>query len=137
MVGFHLENISQPWQQYHTFHHAKNMLIGKLSISKQEIFYDSVYRLNKDYTISIDSDDSSGVTYFDVGTNQIKWKKKSLTYEVKEVETIYSGLCPTIWPKDVLLEPGDRYTISVHSNLTLKGCKLFSKRRWKQLFRLL
>ena len=82
--------------------------------------------MNKDYTISIDSDDSSGVTYFDVGTNEIKWKGKSLTYEVKEVETIFSGLCPTIWPKDVLLEPGDRYTISVHSNLTLKGCKLFS-----------
>ena len=122
MVGFHLENISQPRQQYHIFHHIKNTL-GKLSISKQEIFYDSVYRLNKDYTISIDSDDSSGVTYFDVGTNEIKWKGKSLTYEVKEVETIYSGLCPTIWPKDVLLEPGARYTISVHSNLTLKGCK--------------
>ena len=82
--------------------------------------------MNKDYTISIDSDDSSGVTYFDVGTNVIKWKGKSLTYEVKEVETIFSGLCQTIWPKNVLLEPGDRYTIYVHSNLTLKGCKLFS-----------
>ena len=106
--------------------------------------------MNKDYTISIDSDDSSGVTYFDAGTNEIKWKGKSLTYEVKEVETIYNGLCPTIWPKDVLLEPGDRYTISVHSNLTLKGCKLFSleycpislnhftlQRRQKQLFKFL
>ena len=82
--------------------------------------------MNKDYTISIDSDDSSGVTYFDVGTNEIKWKEKSLTYEVREVETIFSGLCQTIWPKNVLLAPGDRYTIYVHSNLTLKGCKLFS-----------
>ena len=84
--------------------------------------------MNKDYTISIDSDDSSGVSYFDAGTNEIKWKGKSLTYEVKEVETIFSGLCQVIWPKNVSLEPGDRYTISVHSNLTLKGCKLFSRK---------
>ena len=82
--------------------------------------------MNKDYTISIDSDDSSGVTYFDVGTNEIKWKGKSLTYEVIEVETIFSGLCIAIRPKNVSLEPGDRYTIKVYSNLTLKGCKLFS-----------
>ena len=91
----------------------------------QEIFYDSVYRLNKDYTISISSDDSSGRTYFGVGTNEITWKGKSLTYEVKQVESIYDGLCQTIWPENVLLQPGDRYTIHVHSNLTLKGCKLF------------
>ena len=107
------------------FHHVKNTSAGKLSIFIQEIFYDSVYRLNKDYTISIDSDDSSGVTYFDVGTNEIKWKGRSLTYEVKEVESINDGLCQTIWPENVLLEPGDRYSIEVHSNLTLKGCKLF------------
>ena len=97
--------------------------------------------MNKDYTISIDSDESSdravseekdGVeyffTYFNVGTNEIQWKGKSLTYEVKEVETIFYGLCQAIWPKNVSLEPGDRYTISVHSNLTLKGCKLFSRK---------
>ena len=95
--------------------------------------------MNKDYVISIDTDASSegaisyledGVeyfyTFFNVGTNEIKWKGKSLTYEVKEVESIFDGLCQTIWPKNVLLEPGDRYNIYVHSNLTLKGCKLFS-----------
>ena len=91
----------------------------------QEIFYDSAYRLNKDYTISIDSDDSSGGTYFDVGTNEITWKGKSLTYEVKEVENIYDGLCQTICPKNVLLEPGDSYSIRVYSKPSLKGCKLF------------
>ena len=90
------------------------------------MFFESVYQLNKDYTISISSDDYSGVTYFNVGTNEIKWKGKLLTYEVKEVESIFDGLCQTIWPKNVLLEPGDRYHIYVHSNLTLKGCKLFS-----------
>ena len=123
------------------FHHVKNTFVGKLSIFIQEIFYDSVYQLNKDYTVSIDSDESSDravskevggmesfVTYFNVGTNEIKWKGKSLTYEVKEVASIFYGLCQTIWPKNVLLEPGDRYAIYVHSNLTLKGCKLFS---WK------
>ena len=95
--------------------------------------------MNKDYVISIDTDASSegaisyledGVeyfyTFFNVGTNEIKWKGKSLTYEVIEVETIFSGLCIAIRPKNVSLEPGDRYTIEVYSNLTLKGCKLFS-----------
>ena len=82
--------------------------------------------MNKDYTISIDSDDSSGGTYFNVGTNEIKWKGKSLTYEVKEVESIKVGMCLSILPTNVSLEPADIYYINVHSNLTLKGCKLFS-----------
>ena len=107
-----------------TFNHLEFFFLN-CPFSIQEIYYESVYQLNKDYTISIDSDDSSGVTYFNVGANEIKWKGKSLTYEVKKIESFFHGLCQTIWPKNVLLEPGDIFTIHVHSNLTLKGCKLF------------
>ena len=77
--------------------------------------------------MKIISDSESGFTSLNAGTNEFQWKGKSLMYEVKEVQpgSGRSGLCHTIWPKNVLLEPGDAYKISIFSNITKKGCRIF------------
>ena len=52
------------------------------------------------------------------GINNINWKGKSLTYDIIQIETIFNGLCHAILPQNVSLEPGDRYIISIHSNIS-------------------
>ena len=83
-----------------------------------------MYKLNEDYTIAMGLD-SENVTFLHFGTNEFQWNGKSLIYEVIEIESIRSGLCQAIRPKNVRLEPGDGYWISIVNNKTEKGCWIF------------
>ena len=89
---------------------------------RKELYHEAVYKLNEDYTIAMEFDSE---IFLHVGTNEFQWNGKSLIYEVIEIESIFYGLCQAIRPKNVRLEPGDRYWISIVNNKTEKGCWIF------------
>ena len=87
----------------------------------KDLFDKSVFKLNQDFTISFERE--GGITNMSVGMNQIVWNGILLTYEVKELISFnveWKGLCHVILPKNVLLKPGNRYSLRIKLDEKIK-----------------
>ena len=71
-----------------------------------------------------DENGDEGKTPLKIGMNTIFWHGKNRVFDVREVPTIFSGLCHVILPHDVSSEPGDRFTFEFFSNITLEEDQL-------------
>ena len=72
-------------------------------------------------------EDENGVgqkTPLNIGMNDIFWHGKNRVFDVREIPTIFSGLCHVILPHNVSSEPGDRFTFQFFSNVTLEEDQL-------------
>ena len=72
-------------------------------------------------------EDENGVgpkTPLNIGMNKIFWHGKNRVFDVREIPTIFSGLCHVILPHNVSSDPGDRFTFEFFSNVTLEEDQL-------------
>ena len=84
----------------------------------QEILYDSSYKLNEDFVINLlDNEHELGENAkkvpLTIGMNTVFWKKKYRMFNVKEIPTIFSGLCHVILPNNVNSDKGDRFPFEI------------------------
>ena len=72
-------------------------------------------------------EDENGVgqkTPLNIGMNDIFWHGKNRVFDVREIPTIFSGLCHVILPHNVSSDPGDSFTFEFFSNVTLEEDQL-------------
>ena len=75
---------------------------------------DASYKLNQDFVINLlENEQELGKdgekVALKLGINTIMWKGKERKLNVKEIPTIFSGLCHVILPEDVNSDKGDRF----------------------------
>ena len=59
-----------------------------------------------------------------IGMNTIFWHGKNRVFDIREIPTIFSGLCYVILPHNVSSDPGDRFTFEFFSSITLEEDQL-------------
>ena len=88
-----------------------------------DIFDESSYHLNEDFTITYESAEQySDWIDLKIGDNEVKFKENlTLTFEVKKIRTEFHGNCYVILPKnEMLLTPGDRFIFYIKMSNTTK-----------------
>ena len=66
-----------------------------------------------------DNQKLNSTTNLIVGFNNVKWKDNIIKFEVRQVETIFSGLCHVILLSEVSSKAGDRYIFKLTTNVSL------------------
>ena len=87
-----------------------------------DIFDESTYHLNEDFTINIYIYEEYIYEKLNIGENQVKFKENlTLTFEVKKIRTEFHGNCYVILPKnEMLLTPGDKLIFYIKMSNTTK-----------------
>ena len=88
----------------------------------QSVFNDVTYQLKQDFQIGINFHwlSTPNRTVLTIGHNQVKYEEMMETFDVKEVPSVFYGMCYVILPVKSLIIPTDYwYVVSIATNKSL------------------